>query len=135
MFDCSCGGGYINVTGVCQACEVGLYRSLDMLACSPCPNNTYAGHEPGAFRCTSCPANRISPAGSINSSQCVCAPGYTYKVRGENKTRSPCAPCGPGKFKAVEGPANCTLCPSGLIAAPPPPFLKYIHTARLRDGI
>ena len=141
MLNCSCGGGYIRGdNGRCQACEVGLYRSLDMLACAPCPNNTYSGFEPGAYRCTPCHANSFGPAGIINSSQCLCLPGYTFNDQpagtegnstspggnstspggnssspGVNSTSSsPCAPCGPGKYKAVAGPESCTLCPSGL---------------------
>ena len=106
MWNCSCGGGYIvGGDGACHACEAGLYRSPSMSACSLCPSSTYAGNEPASFSCTPCPMKSTSPAGSINSSQCSCVPGY-YKIN----RNSQCVACAAGKYNSQAGATSESAC-------------------------
>jgi hypothetical protein len=76
----------------CTACPVGTYNDADDLGmgCAECAENTY-GHEVGASKCVSCPADHISLPGSVAAEDCVevisCGPG-TYPTQDES---DPCA--------------------------------------------
>jgi len=90
---CSCAGGY-----ECPAPVVAT-------PCSVCGSGKYKS-DVGSAACSACPANSLSPAGSILNTTCTCNPGYTGADGGD------CTACEAGTFKALSGSGACGECPT-----------------------
>ena len=122
MKNCTCGGGYVlGPDGNCQPCGVGLYRSMNMSSCEPCPADTYSGNEEGVFVCSLCFPGSVGPTGSINVSTCGCKGGeYKSSVPANSSlnTTFACLPCFGGTFKAFDGLARCLPCLAGKFSVP-----------------
>ena len=76
--------------------------------CRPCKAGTYSPASAAAKYgdCQACPANSTSLSGSASVFDCKCQKGYTGPDGG------PCAACGPGSYKDVNGSISCTNCPT-----------------------
>ena len=97
-----------NITS-CTSCLPGTYKSSSgPLPCSTCTRGTYLSSFAAVSQtqCLDCPQNSRSPRGSVAMSQCVCDAGFSGRSGN-------CSMCKPGTFKAVDGPADCTLCAAG----------------------
>ena len=98
-----------NLCTPCPAGNIGIplgyYEVRDEISssCVPCPTNEYKS---SLTQCTACPDNSMSPAGSDDSSACVCAPGFTFD--GSN-----CIACADGYVKALVGDHACSVCAAG----------------------
>jgi len=117
--DCKCNMGYSGSNGsTCIACPRGAFKpSVGDATCSLCPTNTY---QPALARtassdCLGCPENSLSLQASDELTDCECKSGY-FGVNG-----GVCNMCYAGKFKPLQGPQDCDLCPnntySGVFAA------------------
>jgi hypothetical protein len=110
----------------CAQCGIGRYSAGGTTACMLCPPSSttvsltttsvsecvceagfYLQREMGVSKCILCPANMLSPANSVQITDCQCLPGYTGPHGG------PCEACEVGKYKSVSGSAPCDLCKPG----------------------
>lgn len=108
--DCKCNMGYSGSNGsTCIACPRGAFKpSVGDATCSLCPTNTY---QPSLARtasvdCLGCPDNALSLQMSDELTDCECKSGYL----GANG--ADCTQCYAGKFKPLQGPQPCDLCPN-----------------------
>jgi len=62
--------------------------------------------------CALCPANSISPPGSVLLQDCKCNAGYTGPDGGL------CTVCEPGSYKSGTGSASCVICPQNSNTKP-----------------
>jgi hypothetical protein len=110
--DCFCNTGYSRgASGQCLACEPGTFKpdAGDHKNCTKCSEGKYSESE-GAAACQDCnDHNMISPAGSSDSANCQCRPGYSWG-------NGVCSPCLPGTYKADSGSQNCSACDEGFFA-------------------
>ena len=97
----------------CKLCESGKYSSYGVTHCTFCAAGTYQNSS-GASACMECPANSISPTGSVNVSSCRCKPGYVG-----SGGLPPCTPCPAGTYSASMGTGSttCLACPTGSTSA------------------
>ena len=98
LTDCVCKPGYFSIKG-------------PGVACDQCPEYTWKNMT-GSERCSSCPANTRSPAGSLNLSDCVCLKGY-YGPDGQA-----CSACSFGSYKSEVGSGPCLSCPYANMTSP-----------------
>ena len=92
----------VSPTAYCAQCPVGYFMNGCTDSCTMCPVNTYG------IGCTNCPEGTISPMGSEEISECICAVGYTSSLNGVK-----CTACVDGTYKKTTGPGLCSECPSG----------------------
>ena len=97
LTDCKCLAGYYSaVIGQdgrsCSACLPGKHKAqTGAVPCTDCPVNRYSTATAATSNatCQSCTANGVSPAGSSDSSMCLCDFGYkTYSPTISNLARS-----------------------------------------------
>jgi hypothetical protein len=105
---CICKAGYSNEEngGLCSACPRGSYKTDPGVGtCTQCPANYFSTTDAQTTAtCSVCPANSQSPAGSDESTDCVCDAGFT----GANGAA--CLPCVSGTYKTEAGAHACTQC-------------------------
>ena len=106
---------YSSVSGAlnCTACPAGTYSDgAGLSVCKGCPVDTYSmtvGASGGGV-CMSCPVNALSVTATSTLSGCICNVGSTGPDGG------PCAVCVAGKYKSVNGSAECTMCPKNTFS-------------------
>ena len=109
--DCKCNMGYSGSNGsTCIACPLGAFKpSVGDATCSLCPTNTYqpALARTASVDCLGCPSNSLSLQASDQLTDCECKSGYFGANGGD------CTTCYAGKFKPLQGPQDCDLCPNG----------------------
>ena len=108
--NCTCNAGASGNGTVCVLCAAGKYKNTTGNdSCVDCGVNTYSTTigATGTGACLNCPANAVSGAGSVVIAACVCNVGATGPNGGA------CVLCVTGKYKAVNGTANCTNCGAG----------------------
>ena len=125
--DCTCIAGYSSAekdVGTCVVCAADTYKDVK-----------------GTESCTPCPANSMSPQGSVSISACTCNMGYYKDQSGVGCTPCPesslsppastsitacicklgfsgpaggnCNACQPGTYKPITGSGACFVCASG----------------------
>ena len=109
--DCKCNMGYSGSNGsTCLACPRGAFKpSVGDATCSLCPTNTYqpARARTASSDCLGCPDFSLSLQASDQLTDCECQSGY-FGANGGT-----CSECYAGKFKPLQGPQDCDLCPNG----------------------
>ena len=109
--DCKCNMGYSGSNGsTCIACPRGAFKpSVGDATCSLCPTNTYQPElaRTASVDCLGCPDNALSLENSNELTDCECKSGYLGANGGG------CTQCYAGKFKPLQGPQPCDLCPNG----------------------
>jgi hypothetical protein len=111
VIDCTCAAGFqpMTLTGICEPCAAGTYRSYRWAnesdaECILCPENYYCPE--GAIYPLSCPSGEVSALGSQSANQCQCPPGYG------RYTLPNCTLCPLGYFSMTSSNAQCEQCPS-----------------------
>ncbi|KAJ1469424.1 hypothetical protein T484DRAFT_1851859, partial [Baffinella frigidus] len=111
MDACECARGFAGASNTeCVACEAGTYQDKrGNTSCIVCNAGTYSGATAAssAAQCTACPADSLSPAGSVIKEACVCNAGFP------GFDGMPCTGCVAGKYKSDTGPGVCTPCEAG----------------------
>jgi len=114
MTNCSCNPWFTGPDGdTCRICVAGKFKvTRGISECSQCVTGKYSTAV-GAVSdvCQMCPADSMSPVSSVQSSNCVCNPGFTGPNGGT------CVKCVAGKYKIESGDAACTNCLTGQYSA------------------
>eukprot|EP00736_Rhodelphis_marinus_P010899 Rmarinus@m.552 len=64
----------------------------------------------GPSPCEDCPANMLSPAGSVSSLNCSCIPGFFHV------SEAVCEVCPPDTYQALFGADSCAECPPNSVS-------------------
>ena len=108
--ECRCNAGASGNGSLCTLCVAGKYKgATGNDTCLDCGVNTYSATvgASGAGACLNCTSNAVSWAGSGIIGACLCDAGATGPNGGA------CSLCATGKYKTVNGTANCTDCWAG----------------------
>ena len=114
--------GSIRITSC--ICQPRFFAMKLGVACELCPPYTWKNFS-GSTKCSPCPQNTRSPAGSFNLENCSCINGHV------GLDGQACAPCSAGKYKAAGGSAACSDCPEHMTS---PAGSYYILDCNCKAG-
>ena len=89
-------------------CMLGFIKKIDSIACFACAVGTFRSD---AYTCTNCPAGTTSEEASGGIMSCKCMQGYSGDSNG-----TVCTACPVDTYNSIEGPGECSACPSNTLA-------------------